>query len=356
MKEKDHFASLFVQDLDLFSCLLLEVQINSEYLRNMTVLKVQELKSSLEELNLEVTDSTISDLSKEINELVEAGGKKFRPGLMFLMGKVFGLSLNDLKTYARAVELTHLASLIHDDVIDESPNRRNHPTLNALRNNTTAVLAGDYVLATIMGELAVANRNDLLIDLTQCIKDLADGEWLQFDLKSKEKVSFEDLELICIKKTGSLIRYCCTTPAKIAGYNDLSSMVVLGERIGLIFQMADDIVDGLNQSGRPPFQDITNGQLNYVSLKLMELYPDLKESVYALKSGKSHKIPWTNEQYFEAIRGIHELIDKEKKHLLGIFSHLCDEKGQEDLVEVFDFTLSKIQLNYATHLNFENNL
>jgi len=351
MKEKDHLPFPFVQDLDLFPCLLLEVQINSEYPRIKRVLKVQELKTTLDELKLEVTDPTLSDLSQEINELVKAGGKKFRPGLMFLMGKAFGLSYEDLKIYARAVELTHLASLIHDDVIDESTYRRNHPTLNALRNNTTAVLAGDYVLATIMGELASANRNDLLIDLTRCIKDLSDGEWLQFDLKSKEKVNFEDLELVCIKKTGSLIRYCCTTPAKIAGHNNLAAMEVLGERIGLIFQMADDIVDGLNQSGRAPFQDITNGQLNYVTLKLMELYPELNEGVYALKKGMSKKIPWTQQQYLEAIKKVHELINSEKKNLLNIFSDLCHQKNQEDLIEIFDMTLSKIQLNYTAQLS-----
>ncbi|MFL5784002.1 MAG: polyprenyl synthetase family protein, partial [Bacteriovoracaceae bacterium] len=66
-------------------------------------------------------------------------------------------------------------------------------------------------------------------------------------------------ELISIKKTGSLIRFCCTTPGKIAGFSDINTLATLGEKIGLIFQMADDIVDGLNVSGRPAFQDIING-------------------------------------------------------------------------------------------------
>jgi geranylgeranyl pyrophosphate synthase len=128
-------------------------------------------------------------------------------------------------------------------------------------------------------------------------------------------------------------------------------MEVLGERIGLIFQMADDIVDGLNQSGRAPFQDITNGQLNYVTLKLMELYPELNEGVYALKKGMSKKIPWTQQQYLEAIKKVHELINSEKKNLLNIFSDLCHQKNQEDLIEIFDMTLSKIQLNYTAQLS-----
>lgn len=309
--------------------------------------KLLELKTNLDELQLEMTAATVSGLTQNLNGLIAAGGKKFRPGLLYLMGKVFNLPLSSLVCYARAVELTHLASLIHDDVIDDSNQRRNHPTLNTVRNNTTAILAGDYVLATIMGELARSGNNELLIDLTECIQDLADGEWLQYDLKSKTHVTFEDLEQICIKKTGSLIRYCCTTPAKLAGHQDIKTMQNFGERIGLIFQMADDIVDGLNQSGRPAFQDIINGQLNYVTLKLIELYPDLYTETYALKDGKRKDFPWNEAQYTHAINAVHEAINLEKNKLFTIFSDLCHAKEQEEFIPIFELTLNKIQANYA---------
>lgn len=310
-----------------------------------------ELKHNLDDLQLEMTEKTVSALSAELNGLISAGGKKFRPGLLFLMGKLFGLPHQDLTVYARAVELTHLASLIHDDVIDDSDKRRNHPTLNSIRDNTTAILAGDYVLATVMGELARNNNSELLIDLTDCIKDLADGEWLQYELKSKPYVQFEDLEQICIKKTGSLIRYCCTTPAKLAGHKDILTMATMGERIGLIFQMADDIVDGLTQSGRPAFQDIINGQLNYVTLKLIELYPELYRPIYAVKNGESKNLPWTDEQYMHAIKAVHESINFEKDKLFSIFGSLCREKNQEELIPLFEMTLNKIQSNYGTLLS-----
>lgn len=297
-----------------------------------------------------MSGKTTSDLTTELNKLVDAGGKKFRPGLMFLMGKVFGVSDEGIMSYARAVELTHLASLIHDDVIDASDKRRNHPTLNSIKNNTTAILAGDYVLATIMGELAQKNNNELLVDLTVCIQDLADGEWLQYNLKSKPEVEFRDLEEICIKKTGSLIRYCCTTPAKLAGYADIKTMHYLGERIGLIFQMADDIVDGFTQSGRPAFQDIINGQFNYVTLKLIEKNPNLAKAMYDVKNGKSTTLPWSEEQYREAVLSVHEMINAEKDKLFSIFGNLCREKNQEDFIPVFEMMITKIQLNYAETL------
>ncbi len=315
-------------------------------------MQLQELKLSLDELKLDMTAKTCSNLTHDLNDLIHAGGKKFRPGLMFLMGEVFGFKPQELTTYARAIELTHLASLVHDDVIDESHSRRNHPTLNSLRNNTTAILAGDYLLATIMGELAQKNNNEILIDLTKSIQDLADGEWLQYDLKKKTEVRVEDLEQIAIKKTGSLIRWCCTTPAKLAKYPDIATLGILGEKVGLIFQMADDIVDGLNTSGRPPFQDIINGQLNYVTLKLIELNPALKESLYAFKAKSEGEVPWGLDQYQAAIKGVHEDINTEKNKVLTTFKNLCTQKNKEDLYFLFEGMINKIQGNYLSF--FEN--
>lgn len=327
--------------------LSLPKDLTSHTIRDM---KIIELKAHIDELQLEMTEQTVSGLTHELNGLVKAGGKKFRPGLMFLMGEVFGVPHSELLTFARSVELTHLASLIHDDVIDDSDKRRNHPTLNSIRNNTTAILAGDYVLATIMGELAKAGNLEILRDLTVCIQDLADGEWLQYDLKSKAHVGFEDLEQISLKKTGSLIRYCCTTPAKLADHKDIKTVAILGERIGLIFQMADDIVDGIPQSGRPAFQDVINGQLNFVTLKLVELYPELYAEVYDLKNGKRKEFPWTQEQYTNAIQSVHESINFEKDKLVSIFNNLCKEKNQEELTPLFQAALDKIQANYASLL------
>lgn len=311
-------------------------------------MSLQEIKLNIDELQLAVASGTSSDLGKEINELVLSGGKKFRPGLMFLMGKLFGVSSSDLTTYARAVELTHLASLVHDDVIDESSTRRNHPTLNALRNNTTAILAGDFLLASIMGELAQKNNNELLIDLTESIKDLADGEWLQFELKNKQHVQTDDLREVAIKKTGSLIRWCCTTPGKLAGRTDIKDLALMGERIGLIFQMADDIVDGMHTSGKPAFLDILNGQMNYVTVKLVELYPELYTAVYALKGNPQGQIPWTPAQYSRAIQAVDAEINFEKDKLFSVFKGLCQERNHQELYPIFEMMINKIQANYQS--------
>jgi hypothetical protein len=115
--------------------------------------------------------------------------------------------------------------------------------------------------------------------------------------------------------------------------------------------MADDIVDGFNQSGRPAFQDIINGQFNYVTLKLMELYPELESGLYNVKNGLSKSLPWTESQYNHAVNEVHLSINAEKEKLISIFTNLCKEKNQSHLVDLFEMSLNKIQSNYATQLS-----
>jgi geranylgeranyl pyrophosphate synthase len=309
-------------------------------------MNMDELKASLDELSLKMTDKTSSQLADELNNLVESSGKKFRPGLLFLTGSLLGLDIKGLTPFARAVELTHLASLIHDDVIDGSDTRRNTPTLNSLHNNTTSILAGDYVLATVMKELALTYKQDILIDLTIAIQDLADGEWLQYMLKKKDFVEKAQLQEIAIKKTGSLIRWCLTTPGKLSHYHDVAVLAEVGEKIGLIFQMADDIVDAMETSGKPAYLDILNGQINFVTQKLCEIYPELKDGVYQLRKDPTASLPWSKEQYFEAIKKVDEDINYEREVIMSHLTKICQEKQQNDLLPFFEMMIYKIQSNY----------
>jgi len=304
------------------------------------------LKKQLDDLSLVMPDHTSSDINFHLNELVKTGGKKFRPGLLFVFGELLNLPEKELIPYARAVELTHLASLVHDDVIDESLTRRHHQTLNALKDNTTAVLAGDYILSTVMGELATLNKPQLLIDLTEAIKMLADGEWLQYNLKKKAEVQWSDLVEISIKKTGSLIAWCATTPAQLAGRSELSSYRMIGEKIGLVFQMADDMIDAFEVNGRPCFLDYKNGQLNFVTQKLSVIKPELKASIYENKGTENY--PWERSQYEEALKAVHQEIDKEIKEIFTIFESTSSTLNSS-VKDVFEKMILKIQDNYLQY-------
>ncbi len=222
-----------------------------------------------------------SSLTHEIAFLFSNSGKRFRPALVYLFGEVFGLEHTQLETYAKAVEVTHTASLIHDDVIDESVERRKSPTLNATFTNTQAILAGDYLLAHVIGELLKTSTPEITFDLTDAIKNLADGEWLQAKLKTQGSASWIELEAVARKKTGSLMKWSCLAPAKLSKQTQATQDLCaqMGDDIGLFFQMLDDVNDFNTRSGKPFGADIINGQQNFVTSHLLAHSPQFAQEL-----------------------------------------------------------------------------
>lgn len=240
-----------------------------------------QLLKAVEELNFDFApEPSVSALPGELQALFENSGKRFRPALCFLFGEVFALGISELTPYAKAVEMTHTASLVHDDVIDEASERRKVATLNHRYGNTSAVLGGDYLLAKVIGDLTLTGRLDLITDLTNAIKDLADGEWLQHKLKVQFKAQLSELELVARKKTGSLMVWSCTTPAKLSGADAATVELCreLGDDIGVFFQMLDDVNDFNPNSGKPFAQDLKVGQLNFVTARMVSVAPEMYQA------------------------------------------------------------------------------
>ena len=222
-----------------------------------------------------------SKLTEEIAFLFSNSGKRFRPALVYLFGELFGIDRKELETYAKAVEVTHTASLVHDDVIDESTERRKSPTLNATFTNTQAILAGDYLLAHVIGELLKTSTPEITFDLTDAIKNLADGEWLQARLKAQGMASWSELEVVARKKTGSLMKWSCVAPAKLAKKSESVQLLCaqMGDDIGLFFQMLDDVNDFNSKSGKPFGADIINNQQNFVTSHLLGHSPQFAQEL-----------------------------------------------------------------------------
>lgn len=225
-------------------------------------------------------EPSVSGLPKELLGLFESSGKRFRPALCFLFGEVFGLGIESLLPYARAVEMTHTASLVHDDVIDEAHERRKLATLNHRFGNTSAVLGGDYLLAKVIRDMLETGKISIIADLTEAIKDLADGEWLQHQLKVRFQATLEELETVAKKKTGSLMVWSCVTPARLAGQSAevLETCRELGNGIGVFFQILDDVNDFNPNSGKPFAQDLKAGQLNTVTARMVLKHPESYQS------------------------------------------------------------------------------
>ncbi len=205
-----------------------------------------------------------------LSSTVLQGGKRLRPLVSFLMADICGVSHEDQAPFARVVELVHAATLAHDDVIDDAEFRRGLPSINAKSSNKTAVLAGDYLLAYAVEQVARKGHPEIVIRLTEVISDLAEGEWLQIENSKKSEIVWDDIVRVAAKKTGSVLRWCTVVPTILAGYpsEQVHKASELGLKIGIAFQMTDDILDFKRRDGAE-FADIKNGVINSVIFELM---------------------------------------------------------------------------------------
>ncbi len=221
---------------------------------------------SVQRLDFSLTDwqrnPRIGDL---LGKTVLSGGKRLRPLMTFMMADLLGVSHEEIEPFSRYIELVHASTLAHDDVIDNAEYRRGEPSINIVASNKRAVLAGDYLLAYVLQEIAQTGRNDLVSEMAAIIADLAEGEWLQIENNQKAELRWQDIEHVALKKTGSVLRWSCAAPALLAypsGYL-LAEARRLGEAIGIAFQLTDDILDFKRQDGSEG-ADIKNRVINAV--------------------------------------------------------------------------------------------
>ena len=189
-----------------------------------------------------------------------------RPILILLIAKSFGKVSPTTQHAAVGLELLHTASLIHDDVVDESNERRGQASVNASYNNKVAVLVGDYVLSTALQQVGYTNSNSIVKYLAELGQTLSDGEILQLsNIKREEITEAAYLEIIA-RKTAILFEICAAIGAESAGVSeeDVALARAFGKNIGMIFQIRDDIFDYFESEkeiGKPTGNDLTEGKL-----------------------------------------------------------------------------------------------
>ncbi|MFY7993513.1 MAG: polyprenyl synthetase family protein [Bacteriovoracaceae bacterium] len=258
----------------------------------------------MESLVIKVPQEKESSIVQEIlNNHLKTQGKLFRPYLTAKLAALFSLKEEDYYHISEAGELIHNASLIHDDVVDQASFRRNRPTLNAHLPNSKAVLAGDYLLASVIANLVSIKKFDTLKTLAEVLEEMVEGEFIQDSLRHKESVTKEDLLKVSSKKTGALIAWNCHSVAVTA--NQSQEIVhlchKLGMKIGLAFQLYDDNIDYSFESGKEYAKDLKEGLINFTTLNLIKLYPELLYPVYQLRGQNFSFIPWNQSQIQKAV-------------------------------------------------------
>lgn len=218
-------------------------------------------------------------------------GKQMRPMMVLLFGKMFGEVTDSTYNAALALELLHTASLVHDDVVDDSMQRRGQASVNAIYNNKLAVLVGDYLLSTALvftGRCGDNRITDIVGSLGQI---LSDGEIFQM-FHSHEKLVSEEVYLEIIrKKTASLFSSCAEIGALSVGASteDVARARQIGEYIGICFQIRDDIFDYYTSDvGKPTGNDMREGKLTLPIIYAVRTQGDdrIRSMVNRLKEGK----------------------------------------------------------------------
>ena len=226
-------------------------------------------------------------LGQALEHVRAKGGKRMRPILILLMAKSFGKVTSVAQYAAVGLELLHTASLVHDDVVDESGERRGQASVNASYNNKVAVLVGDYILSTALLNIARTNDCDIVCDLAELGRTLSNGEILQLtniaNTNFSEEVYFEVIK----QKTAALFEACAVIGAKAGGADKqaVEAARAFGRNVGVIFQIRDDIFDYYQSAdlGKPTGNDMAEGKLTLPVLYALNTTGDNQMAALARK-------------------------------------------------------------------------
>lgn len=246
-------------------------------------------------------------LGMALEHLSKKLGKQMRPMLVLLCARSVGRVNNEVLHAATALELLHTASLVHDDVVDESDRRRGQLSVNALTNNKVAVLVGDYLLSVALQHAADTRNPEVVSVVARLGQTLADGELLQLAKTHSEDISEKSYFEVIRKKTASLFAACAQVGAVLAGGTgeEAERMRQFGQLVGTCFQLRDDIFDFDNESdtGKPAGNDLKEGKLTLPVIHALNKgqNPGMTALALTIRRGEA-----SAEQIAELVRFTHE--------------------------------------------------
>jgi heptaprenyl diphosphate synthase len=251
-----------------------------------------EIAARLDRVEEELEKAVAADsdlLSATARYLLQAGGKRFRPMLVLLAGYFGDPADPRLIPGSVAIELSHLATLYHDDVIDESADRRGVPSANARWDNTVAILTGDYLFA-LASEMSADLGPDVCRLLARTITVLCDGQIREVDAAGSLEQDEDGYLEVIRRKTGSLIATSCRLGGVLsdAAAEHVETLGAFGESLGLAFQLSDDIMDITStqlELGKEPGTDMKEGVYTLPVLHALHRGPDRQELRHLLAQG-----------------------------------------------------------------------
>ena len=224
-------------------------------------------------------------------DLVAAGGKRIRPALVLLAAKRGTYDLTALTPAAIAVELTHAATLVHDDVIDRAQVRRGRPTVAALLGDEPAIVVGDFYFAKAYEQAALTDSPEVVAILARAVMDICAGEVRQQAIRHQYGTDVEEYMRRIGAKTATLLAACCDIGALLGGIDPRRRTALhnYGRLLGLAFQIADDVLDyegSEDEIGKPIGHDVAEGFATLPLMLAMDEPPIAAKLMTVIKPGR----------------------------------------------------------------------
>ncbi|XP_063979631.1 all trans-polyprenyl-diphosphate synthase PDSS1 isoform X1 [Diachasmimorpha longicaudata] len=315
-----------------------------------------DLKDVYDDIRQElIMNTNVEELKTIATYYFDGQGKALRPMVAILMARAINYHkernglLAKQRQVAMIAEMIHSASLIHDDVIDQSDFRRGKPSVNVLWSQKKVAMSGDYILAVASMMIARLRSDDVTLTLSQVITDLVQGEFMQLGSKETENERFAHYLTKTYRKTASLIANSAKATAILAGADERLAELAFqyGRNIGLAFQLVDDLLDFVSSSstmGKPTAADLKLGLATAPVLFACERYPELNPMIM-----RRFQEPGDVEKAFELVhesQGLDQTRFLAKKHCIEavrLAQSLAESPYSKGLVVVSDLVLNRMK-------------
>ncbi|MFB1013010.1 MAG: polyprenyl synthetase family protein [Bacteroidia bacterium] len=294
--------------------------------------------------------SKVPLLDTIMNYIVKRKGKQMRPLLVLHCAKLFGEVNETTYRGAALVELLHTATLVHDDVVDESNMRRGFFSINALWKNKVAVLVGDYLLSKGL-LLSLKNKDFKALEiLSSAVEQMSEGELLQMEKARKLDITEEVYFDIITKKTASLLASCCGIGANSTGVSEevLEEVIAMGEAVGIAFQIKDDLFDyGDNKIGKPTGIDIIEKKMTLPLIYALNVADkgERRKIIKIIKNSKKSKANIQEVIQFVKTKGGIEYAQTRmleyKKKAEDLLNSIPTESSTEYLKALIDYVIER---------------
>ncbi len=307
--------------------------------------------SEFKKIFRETAKSRIYLLDIITNYILKAKGKQMRPLFVIYSSLLFDEVNESSYRAATLIELMHTATLVHDDVVDDSMERRSRFSINALWKNKAAVLVGDYLLSRGLLIALEHKEHQLLEIVSKAVKDMSEGELLQIEKARKLDISEEVYYEIIRKKTASLLASCFACGAAAAGASDgdIRKMHQIGEYAGMAFQIKDDLFDfqKTNIAGKPTGIDIKEKKMTLPLIYLLNNSPKAEKkqmmNIVRRHNNDRRKVELLMDKVNQSggIVYAEQKMNEHKGKALDLLMDFTDNHARTALIDLIEYSISR---------------